>query len=275
LLLAVAGVLLVGQNTVRAQTKTQIAACEKMEGSTKTVIAACTAVIDSSKYQGGSGAWAYGNRAQAYIDTKQYDLAVRDSTTALELRKTANAYYSRGAAYLFQEKFALAVEDLSEAVRMDPKFADAMQYRSEAYSGLKKFDLALRDFDAATKMRGGKLSFSDHIDKVNIYRDAGRFEDALTEIELAGKLDRGMAYFYHRGWTQYLLGKYEEAIASLTAGLLMQPDYAHALFRRGLSFEKVGERDDAAADLREASEKIDRRSWTAEMRAAFERFNIR
>src|SRR5207248_2308850 len=51
-----------------------------------------------------------------------------------------------------KKDFARAIKDYDEAIRLDPKFADAYHNRGSAWSDRKDFDRAIRDFDEAIRL---------------------------------------------------------------------------------------------------------------------------
>jgi tetratricopeptide (TPR) repeat protein len=58
----------------------------------------------------------------------------------------------------------------------------------------------------------------------------------------------GMKFYYHRGRTLMLLGRFDEAIADFTAGIANQADYASAYFLRGCAYSAVGKPQAALDD---------------------------
>ena len=75
------------------------------------LIGACTATIQSGKWSGKDLAWAYLNRCIAYQRKQQWDDAIRDCGTALQLDPTSNAYDARGTAYRKKGEYDRAIQD--------------------------------------------------------------------------------------------------------------------------------------------------------------------
>jgi len=85
-------------------------------------------------------------------------------------------------------------------------------------------------------------------------RQIGNVEASLDLINgLAGEPGAdGMRFHYHRGWSLNSLGRFDEAIADLTAGMRAQPDYASAYERRACAYASVGNLSAALSDLETA-----------------------
>src|SRR5262249_6666537 len=70
-------------------------------------------------------------------------------TPPLRLAPDAAAYRGRGLAYEEEGKYAQAVADYTEAIRLDPRAADAYLHRGDAYFAQDDFDQAITDYDEA------------------------------------------------------------------------------------------------------------------------------
>ncbi|HMJ93588.1 MAG TPA: tetratricopeptide repeat protein [Allosphingosinicella sp.] len=82
------------------------------------------------------------------------------------------------------------------------------------------------------------------------------YAQALAELDqLVARQgpQEGMKYFYHRGWTLRLLGRFEEAIAAFTEGMKTQPDFAGSFLQRSCAQAGVGHLDQALADAMEGA----------------------
>ncbi|MEM0987772.1 MAG: tetratricopeptide repeat protein [Pseudomonadota bacterium] len=79
----------------------------------------CSAVIASGNWTGNNLAWAYNNRGYAYNETGDYDLALQDLATALELDpQHGNAHHNRGVTYEYMGDHERAVVEWEIAIEM-------------------------------------------------------------------------------------------------------------------------------------------------------------
>ena len=109
-------------------------------------IAACTRAIHSGA---GRPSVNYHNRGVAYREKGDTDRAIADYTEAIRLDpKHAEAHVNRGQAYsLKREGTDRAIADFTEAIRLDPKLAHAYFSRGLAYEKLADFARARSDYD--------------------------------------------------------------------------------------------------------------------------------
>jgi tetratricopeptide (TPR) repeat protein len=131
--------------------------------------------------------------------------------------KPANEEEGRRRKRENEEETAKAVADYSEAIRLDPKFVDAYQYRAYLYATCKRFDLAVADFAEAIR-----------VDGKNIALRKGR----CAVYVLAGDLDK--------------------AIADLTEVIRRDPKTAENYTVRAELYAKKHDTNKAAADIAEA-----------------------
>ena len=109
-------------------------------------IAACTRAINSGA---GRPSINYSYRGLAYREKGETDRAIADYTEAIRLDpKHAEAHVNRGQAYsLKREGTDRAIADFTEAIRLDPKLAHAYFSRGLAYEKLADFARARSDYD--------------------------------------------------------------------------------------------------------------------------------
>ncbi len=184
---------------------------------------------------------AYACRGRASYGLKDYVAAIRDYTTALDLKPTASVYFNRalakrdggdleGAKADFmrcpEEVFALAkaryglsryeetIEYLGSFLAADPGSRDAVEMRARAAQNLGRHDDAVRDFTRALEMA------ADPVWVIGPAPDPSRRSPTT--------------------WAR--LGDFDEAIK-------LRPDDKEYYWRRGLARESIGDAAGALADF--------------------------
>ena len=84
---------------------------------------------------------------------EEHDKAIADYTEAIRLNpKDADAYYNRGLAYWNKGKFDKAIAEYTEAIRLNPKLAEAYYSRGFAYRNNGDLAKAEADFAKAKEL---------------------------------------------------------------------------------------------------------------------------
>ncbi len=181
-------------------------------------IKGCTALILSGTENPRDLAVAYHNRANANRAKQLFDLALQDYDEAIKLNpRFTDAIGDRGITLIAMGRYPEAIPDFTQVIDLDPKSGYAMYDRGLAYEGLGLDDLAIEDFSSAIQQEP---------------RDAHRFER------------RGTAYFRKKD--------YEKAMADYEQALLFDPQYAPALYGRGIIKRLRGDPAGGGADVANA-----------------------
>lgn len=125
---------------------------------------------------------------------KAYDQAIEDYTQAIQLNPNfAEAYNNRGLAYALKSKNQMqyAIADYSQAILLRPAYAFAYNNRGVAYMASGHPEEALSDFNHAIQI---DPSFSQaHSNRGNYYWRAGRYDLAFIDLIQANLLLVGAA----------------------------------------------------------------------------------
>ena len=92
-----------------------------------------------------------------------------------------------------------------------------------------------------------------------LYRQQGDYSRALRVLDdyaRTGDTD-GMKFRYHRAWTLMRLGRYEEALADIDAGMATQRDYSSAYELRSCVRGRLGQLEGALEDQERALERLE------------------
>jgi tetratricopeptide (TPR) repeat protein len=206
-------------------------------------------------------AMIYRNRAQAYGWSGQYNLALKDYSTALGVDpKDAEALYGRALVFFNLQKYELALADADALLAIGEKanrFA-RNQIRCRALAALARFNEAI---DACSQQL--KLYVSDIFltDRGETYLSAGQYDHAIEDFDAALKIDTQSA-FAKLGRGKAMLAKKEYAVALedfAQANQIIEVSsgepWPAALSKRGLANEALGRRSEAIADFQKALER--------------------
>lgn len=133
---------------------------------------------------------------------------------AVEPNVEANAYYKRGQELARNGDFVEATKYFDEAIRLDPKQADAFNNRCWAQAVVGKLQAALGDCDQALRLQP-------------------RYADALDS----------------RGLVDLKLGLPKRAITDYDEALQVNPQLASSLYGRGIAKLRTGDIEDGNADI--------------------------
>jgi len=120
-------------------------------------------------------------------------------------KNSAIAHHERGLAYRSKGDFDRAIADLSEAVRLDPKYAEGYYGRGLAYGNKDDLDRAIADLSEAIRL-------------------APELEAAHPETII-----RRLAH-YNRGRAYDSKGDFDHAIADFSEAIRLDPKYAEAYY---------------------------------------------
>jgi tetratricopeptide (TPR) repeat protein len=113
------------------------------------VLLACSGIANM---QNSARSDKHVEQGQKYAEKKEYDKAVREFTEAIRLDpKNAEAYHERGRAYVELKEYDKAISDFTEAIRIEP---DAGSYvaRGGAYEHKKDYPRAVSDYELALRL---------------------------------------------------------------------------------------------------------------------------
>ena len=138
--------------------------------------------------------------------------------------------------------------------------AFVLRARARSYAELKRWELAAEDQRQSILIEEPKDVWP-HVMLGAYLREGDNLEAALEALHAALQFDEdgpgtgpGMAVHYHTAQTLHKMGRHWEAIDVMTKGIPKQPDYGYALYQRALSYEAMGNRDQAKRDLFRAFE---------------------
>src|SRR5262245_9205275 len=154
---------------------------------------------------------------------------VNDLIAYHQAHSNAIQSYNQGLVALQEGEYAKAITAYTEAIRLDPEYADAYNDRGLAYAN--------RAYD----------------NRGITYARKGEFAKAVADGSQAIRLNPNEAKFYNnRGSIYVMMQEFGKAIADCTEAIRINPQYAKAYANRGLAYGNNDEYEKAIADFTDA-----------------------
>lgn len=103
----------------------------------------------------------------------------------------ARTYYNQGEEYSKKKTWNLAIQAYLEAVRLDPKFAEAWNNLGFCYRKVKQYDKALDAYKQALDLKPDSPNAHEYMART--YLAMGNKDGAMHEYEILKHLDVKMA----------------------------------------------------------------------------------
>ncbi|MDR1252107.1 MAG: tetratricopeptide repeat protein [Treponema sp.] len=199
-----------------------------------------------------SNAKAYNDSGNAYYDKGDYDRAIADYTQAIRLDPNfAEAYFNRGDAFDEKGDYDTAIADYTQAIRLDPNYTRAYYYRGISYDNKKDYDRAIADYTQAIRLDPNYTAAYNN--RGVAYYNKEDYDRAIADYTQAIRLDPNYAKaYFNRGDAFDEKGDYDTAIADYTQAIRLDPNYTAAYCYRGISYRHKGDYDRAIADYTQA-----------------------
>ncbi|MEO1791951.1 MAG: J domain-containing protein [Cyanobacteria bacterium J06629_19] len=143
----------------------------------------------------------------------------RDATNYERTPQTPDDFYIRGIQQALAHRYSAALEDYSQAIALDPTFAEAYLRRAEVRYLQKDDSGVLADCQQALVL-------------------------ALSDPKL----------YYYQGRSRYRLGYVQSAVAAFDDAIALDPGDARCYGWRGIAAQDLDDIDEAAQDFRRAAQ---------------------
>lgn len=165
--------------------------------------------------------------------------------------KTGEAANERGVSHAEKGEQDKAIADFTEAIRLDPKLANAYHNRGKSYAEKGEQDKAIADFTEAIRLDPNDARAC--YNRGNSYLKQGECDKAIADYTEVIRLDPKYALaYYNRALSHVEKNEHEEAIADFTEAIRLDPNEARTYYNRGVSHSQKGEYDKTIADYGEA-----------------------
>ena len=146
----------------------------------------------------------------------------------------AKAQINLAAALLMEGEYQKALPELMKAKELDPKSADVENFLGLSYYGMKEYSLAIESYQKALKLNSKRTDVHNNLGLV--YLAQRDYDKALEEFNTCLKdltYQKKQLPLSNIGLTYLEMGRYEEALTSLTRATEVAPDY-------GKSYQLIG-----------------------------------
>jgi tetratricopeptide (TPR) repeat protein len=194
-------------------------------------------------------------RGKAAETKEDWDLAITEYSNAIRLDpKCAEAYNGRGDAYLGKRDWDNTIADCTEAIRLKPDFAEAYYGRGLAYEKKRDWDNTIADCTEAIRLNPNlALAYYGRGLAYLGKRDWDNLDNTIADCTEAIRLKPDFAEaYYGRGLAYAGKGNLDKVIADCTEAIRLNPKLALAYYGRGFAYEQKGEKSKAEADFAEA-----------------------
>jgi len=171
---------------------------------------------------------AANERGVSHAEKGEQDKAIADFTEAIRLDpKLANAYHNRGKSYAETGEQDKAIVDFTEAIRLDPKDARACYNRGNSYLKKGEYDRAIADYTEVIRL-DSKYALA-YYNRALSHAEKNEHEEAIADFTEAIRLDPNEARtYYNRGVSHAQKGEYGKTIADYGKAVRLYPNYAEA-----------------------------------------------
>jgi len=214
---------------------------------------------------------------------------VDSQTRPTKTQLAAEDHLRQGKMRFYKDDLEGAIAAYTEAIRLNPQFADAYYCRGMAYYEQGDMDRAVADYSEATRLSGehekaesgrtldqergdqrdktSSRTVSRRPKKDDLYasayhkrgvarRTANDLEGAIADFTQAILLDPLNSEFYNdRGGARYHQGDYEGAIGDYHQAQSLNPEFTHVYCNnRGEVYFALGQYEQALAEFKKANE---------------------
>ena len=145
-------------------------------------------------------------------------------------------------------KYQEAIAQFTEALRINPNFAEAHNNLGNVFDRLGKYQEAIAQYTEALRINP---NFAEaHNNLGNVFDRLGKYQEAIAQYTEALRINPNFAEaHYNLGNVFDRLGKYQEAVAQYTEALRINPNFAEAHYNLGNVFDRLGKYQEAIAQL--------------------------
>jgi tetratricopeptide (TPR) repeat protein len=198
---------------------------------------------------------AYASRGRTYRSLGEYELAIKDYNQALELRPNyAWAYAGRGQTYRLRNEYTQSIKDLNRAIEIEPNNAWSYFVRGYIHLWLKDVVQARADFIRSRELNPKNINAGWMVEWSGI--GSVKTEAGLIErLEAVAELDPEDCWaLVCRGVTLWLNNDYEETLTLLDQAVALKSEASDPYFWKGMAYASLMQDEAAIAAVEQSLE---------------------
>ena len=198
------------------------------------------------------------NIASQFLRNGKYHQAIKKLTQAIEIEpRYAQAYIQRGRANYHLTRYNEAIEDYTKTLSFKRYVADAHASRGDVYHALGDIPRAISDYTASIKKRKNALVMSK---RAQSFLETGKLDEALADYNYIIKRRPSAIAYYNRGRAYYQkflrIHEAEEtvklALSDFDKAIELAPQFAIAYLSRGDVYNHIGQQKSKDEDYAKA-----------------------
>ena len=197
-------------------------------------------------------AFAYGTRAQVYLNLEDTIQALKDYSQAINIVPDDDRFYNqRAQVYYEQGKYDLADKDYLKMISL--KEGDVMGYMGigRNANAQKRYEDAIRQFDYVVKLESNYSSAYSF--RAESYIGLKKYNEAIDDVITALGIDRDRKAFYEL--QELADSAFEQTVPKLKARKIKEPNEQSWDYDLGVVYERAAKYNKAIAYYKESLEK--------------------
>lgn len=236
-----------------AQIENLVSICGDPDAPPRDVVNFCQRALDSGKLSSSAEAQVRANLGVGFFELGHYGDAVAEYTRALEDQPNMiGAYVNRARAYERLRRLREASDDYAQAIRIDPRAADAFLGRGALLLGHGDPGRSIADFNRAIDLQPSWVA--PYFNRGMAHYRLGMWPEAEADFTTVIQRNPSDAAAYlNRARARAAEGR-AEAGADFDRALELDPEWAGGWFARGQYWDRLGNREAANRDFLRAYE---------------------
>lgn len=197
-------------------------------------------------------AFAYGTRAQVYLNLEDTIQALKDYSQAINIVPDDDRFYNqRAQVYYEQGKYDLADKDYLKMISL--KEGDVMGYMGigRNANAQKRYEDAIKQFDYVVKLEPNYSSAYSF--RAESYIGLKKYNEAIDDVISALGIDRDRKAFYEL--QELADSAFEQTVAKLKVQKIKEPNEQSWDYDLGIVYERAAKHNKAIAYYKESLEK--------------------